>query len=161
MSIRLKKVEWGDSENMSYTRILGIGVEVAYIPSHGWIASLVSGEVFPNREAAKTACEQHAIERIREAVEVVTDHIGNGNEMVNSQAILGGWQPISSAPRDGTEVMAYFNGGGAMKVSWVNYLNELSGWCVTDNKMDYPVRHCDNPSHWMPLPKPPKEGEHG
>lgn len=144
MSIRLKKVEWGDSENMSYTRIIGIGVEVTHIPSHGWIASLVSGKVFPNRKAAKAACEQHALERIREAVEVEP----------NSPEIPDGWRDISTAP-ELEQVLIAYRGVNPNKplIDVAFYHPDAKSWDVCGHVRVNPVRVFA----WQPLPKPPKE----
>lgn len=63
-----------------------------------------------------------------------------------------GWQPIETAPKDGTQVQVfcptYFQGKGG--ITWAVWLN--GGW------LDAQVRRCD-PTHWMPLPTPPKAGE--
>jgi hypothetical protein len=63
-----------------------------------------------------------------------------------------GWMPIESAPRDGSEFICLF-----MYPENYNY-----SVCVASFKdgyihMEY---YCDNcPTHWMPLPAAPKEGE--
>lgn len=60
------------------------------------------------------------------------------------------WQPIESAPKDGVEVLAYFEDGGCYVAAcrdgvWIegNYLNPK----------DAPELF--TPTHWMPLPDPP------
>jgi hypothetical protein len=52
------------------------------------------------------------------------------------------WQPIETAPK-GTELLLYFPAG--------------KRWTQPEMfKVDlYPVRYPRQPSHWMPLPKPP------
>lgn len=75
------------------------------------------------------------------------------------------WLPIATAPRDGTEIML-----------WGDWAGEINGpslprCCVVgywrDGRTDYPgyewtVCGTDayaawmKPSHWMPLPEPPK-----
>lgn len=57
------------------------------------------------------------------------------------------WQPIETAPKDGTEILTY-RGAGLMAVAAF-----VDGyWCIADG--------CDITSvtHWMPLPDPPKAG---
>lgn len=71
------------------------------------------------------------------------------------------WQPIETAPRDGTTVVVYFKGHGAMTVTWEDPYGddpEAAVWCVTDHKHGpYPVRgyHTGDDTHWHPLPAPP------
>lgn len=62
------------------------------------------------------------------------------------------WQPIDTAPRDGTVVLIYAPphaglGDIICKASW----HEDAGWCVDELR---------DVTHWMPMPSPPamKEG---
>ena len=64
------------------------------------------------------------------------------------------WQPIETAPKDGTFVTAaaesktFFRFPYPMKQRW----NEEKGkWEANDGHTYDP-----QPTHWMPLPKPPK-----
>lgn len=87
-----------------------------------------------------------------------------------AEACLGeGWQPIETAPRDGTEIIL----GWDIASVWIirsgwwedgfdpiegGYDEEDEGWwsyrhSVTQEKLD----GYDNPTHWMPMPEPPKE----
>ena len=79
------------------------------------------------------------------------------------------WQPIETAPRDGTWVM--LTGGSCIEYrwdgdneptcvagQWTAYLNgrEVQGhWQFAWYDGGYYGRY-DNPTHWMPLPEPPK-----
>lgn len=72
------------------------------------------------------------------------------------------WQPIETAPKDGTKVLCFgslpgrkaiFIGWWADKLSSIHYVNDSPGW-YNENMDD---RDC--PSHWMPLPEPPVEWE--
>jgi hypothetical protein len=54
-----------------------------------------------------------------------------------------GWQPLDSAPRDGTQFLAVF-GREVLLVRWDR------GW-------ELGPMFPSPPSHWMPLPKPPTE----
>ena len=66
------------------------------------------------------------------------------------------WQPIATAPRDGTEVLIRCSCTGMWVVSWVvDVSREWMGWCVDDGKSDpYPLRG-RQPTHWRPLPEGP------
>lgn len=55
------------------------------------------------------------------------------------------WQPIETAPRDGSEILCYED--GMVRVCWNFGTNT---WDFGDSIMD-------NPTHWMPLPAPPTE----
>lgn len=54
------------------------------------------------------------------------------------------WRPIETAPRDGEDVLVW-TGGGIERAFWTS-----GGWHDT---LAYGVL---SPSHWMPLPSPPK-----
>lgn len=62
------------------------------------------------------------------------------------------WQPIQTAPKDGTEILA--GQAGTRKVGVIVWNIEIERWSA-------PAEHWDEPSwlptHWMPLPEPPKE----
>ncbi len=68
------------------------------------------------------------------------------------------WQPMSTAPKDGTRILIAF-GNQVHMVCWYEDI-----WCVDDNKNElYPFRgYRDNdgpcaPRGWMPAPEPPPE----
>lgn len=54
------------------------------------------------------------------------------------------WQPIETAPRDGTWIMCHCENQGHIVLRF----NSNDGW---NNFDTYELR----PTHWMPLPKPP------
>lgn len=56
------------------------------------------------------------------------------------------WQPIETAPKNGTEVLVY-DDGAIMVSSWLDD-GQRAGWW-DNGLMDPP------PTHWMPLPPPP------
>jgi len=57
------------------------------------------------------------------------------------------WQPIETAPKDGTEILTYRK---ARLISVASYWpHEGAEWCVSDGV------HILNVTHWMPLPPPP------
>lgn len=66
------------------------------------------------------------------------------------------WQPIETAPRDGTEILVcctYSLGGDEWETStWVDYCQPPYEWPVFKNRIDIPCW----PMHWMPLPEAPR-----
>jgi hypothetical protein len=65
-----------------------------------------------------------------------------------------GWQPIETAPKDGTRVVFYESG---KKVKMGEHIRPEDGWCVVGWKCTNGNFH--RPTHWMPLPTPPNTGE--
>lgn len=62
------------------------------------------------------------------------------------EAQLPQWQPIETAPKDGTMVLIAWAGGGYPRTS--RWLHNSQGWAVaTTQTLD--------PTHWMPLPPSP------
>ena len=60
------------------------------------------------------------------------------------------WRPIITAPKDGSEVLLYGQDGSVAISCWFKAHN-FSAWIGYDN------RKAAKPTHWMPLPEPPKE----
>ena len=60
------------------------------------------------------------------------------------------WQPIETAPKDGTDVLTYRK---AKLIAVAAWFKTIKGgiWCVTDGC------DIDNVTHWMPLPPRPKD----
>jgi hypothetical protein len=59
------------------------------------------------------------------------------------------WQPISTAPKDGTSILIFEvdeSTAGIMRISRWREDTIPCGWTGTENA----------PSHWLPLPLPPK-----
>lgn len=63
------------------------------------------------------------------------------------EGMVGGWMPIETAPRDGSEVLANTTGLGRIVVYWDD---DESQWGTGLGYL-----HRDAPTHWMPLPPPP------
>lgn len=63
------------------------------------------------------------------------------------------WQPISTAPRDGSEVLIS-NFGRSVVVA--SYERDYGGWCYRWHPYDGPSVYGDA-THWQPLPTPPKD----
>lgn len=67
------------------------------------------------------------------------------------------WQPIETAPRDGTEVVVYCP-GQRHPVFTASY---IYGWsCSVEGRYspmdDFFGDEDKKPTHWMPLPEPPQ-----
>ena len=60
------------------------------------------------------------------------------------------WQPIETAPKDGTSILGYwcYEGGFEHYIQPIRYLHGkwLHDWDHSDELY---------PTHWMPLPEPP------
>lgn len=60
------------------------------------------------------------------------------------------WQPISTAPKDGTRILIFEAEDGAPGTVRVSYWRDdtiPTGWSGSERK----------PSHWLPLPNPPEK----
>ena len=63
------------------------------------------------------------------------------------------WQPIETAPKDGTVVLL----AGCRKpvaAAWLE--DEIDYWHVDDNKRGPFALRGPGPTHWMPFPAPPE-----
>lgn len=74
------------------------------------------------------------------------------------------WQPISSAPRDGTEILAWLvfsndqSPDGAAVIEWREIPPNYEGWMLDGWCRLAPTGDPDDdrePTHWLPLPEPP------
>lgn len=70
-------------------------------------------------------------------------------------ALNAGWQPIATAPKDGTPVLTWADGGVAV-AEWLP-LGDAGEWIPGGNVSGdggyfYLVQE---PTHWMPIPRPP------
>ena len=61
------------------------------------------------------------------------------------------WHPIETAPKDGTEILA-FDGVCIENIKWMNGIgNWVTSW---NHDVDYTIN--GDPTHWMHLPEPPQ-----
>ena len=72
-------------------------------------------------------------------------------------AKAGGWLPIETAPKDGTAVLV----SEGRFCSCVEWNEEFDWWAVDDNKLGPFRLRGAAPTHWQPLPNPPKEQSAG
>lgn len=77
----------------------------------------------------------------------------NGEYVLHSDyAAATQWRPIETAPKDGTKILAWYDGQGHLLVHW-GYAYGIRGWLDRNGNIEY------TPTHWMPFPKPPQEGK--
>ena len=73
------------------------------------------------------------------------------------------WQPIETAPKDGTGVLAFALGNPAGYfygvAMWVNADPDLNPHTPADKLSLWWWPYAIRPTHWMPLPAPPEETE--
>jgi hypothetical protein len=70
-----------------------------------------------------------------------------------ARPITSDWQPIETAPVDGTEIFAW--DGKGVKVAWC-----YEGRWIYDDEMESPYLTHWHPTHWQPLPGPPNTINH-
>jgi hypothetical protein len=73
------------------------------------------------------------------------------------ESLQVGWQPIESAPRDGTRILGWNKWDGVLVYEPYRYGSngQFEGWRS-------PLDHEDTfdfPTHWQPLPSTPTQGE--
>lgn len=60
----------------------------------------------------------------------------------------GKWQPIETAPKDGTDIIGSWQ---CLNKTW-----DMNKLCFVDGMWLDHYHDCQfNPTHWMPLPEPP------
>ena len=62
------------------------------------------------------------------------------------------WQPIETAPKDGTWVFLYVPGHGPTRAKWSRLVSGVYGWTSHQSG-----NYISRATHWMPLPEPPEE----
>ncbi len=72
-------------------------------------------------------------------------------EALSSAPAREQWQPIETAPKDRTEILAWIPQCGALVLYWEN-LSDDGRWS------DGVSRFHREPTHWMPLPSAPSHG---
>lgn len=75
--------------------------------------------------------------------------------------VLGaqGWQPIETAPKDGTWIHLYQPDNGDNIACWMDcdiswWFIDISWWFIEDGKNAHALRGAA-PTHWRPCPDPP------
>jgi hypothetical protein len=110
-------------------------------------------------EAHANGCEQgstrgYTMDRSSESA--IESAILQYAERLASRTTIQTWQPIETAPKDGTSILGYWATGGKHDCSMYackyvsGHPSLRQGWWQTNE--DYPT---SPPTHWMPLPPPP------
>ena len=70
------------------------------------------------------------------------------------------WQPISSAPKDGTRILVAVH-NGSWQIRTARYSSRMGTEWVVAWDGSYATARCMQPEYWMPLPPPPsvEDGE--
>jgi len=66
------------------------------------------------------------------------------------------WQPIETAPQDGTPILAYFKSAIQHVPGIISVAKKKEHYWVLEC---YAEHQCSVPTHWMPLPPPPLGAE--
>ena len=83
------------------------------------------------------------------------DLLREENERLRKGAGRIEWQPIETAPKDGTDILV-MTGETMHVVRWINIHGDFDYWAVDDNKHGPFTLRGKAPTHWMPLPETPK-----
>ena len=118
-----------------------------------------------------------AIERERlgddsgEASDIAYEHaLDDAISAINSIPAVDEWQPIETAPKDGTEILVWRSDAGVLLARWTSCaefltdaeLDKMSDdsahqedWFCADFVAGCRMQEDCDPTHWRPLPKPP------
>ena len=105
-------------------------------------------------------------EAIRRAI-ALADSLGgdDADTIMALVEMLAGqeWEDISSAPRDGSSLLAADADGWVGEVYWYDhfstYMQAGPGWMIANCDSEY--GQIIDATHWQPLPAPPQESEDG
>lgn len=127
--------------------------------------ALIRDELLGVGGSAPAEISAHITQEMAIAGSLVLDQHGvaQGNEQLaiqiyRSMASVSGarpWQPIETAPRDGTDFIAWGKLCGLHVAYWSHWFDNLNnveceGWRDTNS-----VARLSDITHWMPLPLPP------
>ena len=66
------------------------------------------------------------------------------------------WQPIETAPKDGTEVFLWTEEKPNIVVAYWDTYEGSGWWRFSESVLSDIAGEVENATHWMPLPEPPK-----
>lgn len=110
-------------------------------------------EANARRIARVPAMEAHILALEAEVAALIADNASLQRSLF-AEVNATTWQPIATAPKDGTRVMAYFPNSKKIRVAW--HKKFLLDGCLWACDLDVnPDRWSDQPTAWMPLPAAP------
>lgn len=65
-----------------------------------------------------------------------------------------GWQPIETAPKDGTYVLVFVESSGGLGEAYFD-IQDDNWWWANTAPHDFDPTYATDPTHWMPLPQGP------
>jgi hypothetical protein len=71
------------------------------------------------------------------------------------EATKPGWQPMGTAPKDGTNILLLNDKGNMAAGMWLNGVLGAGWFLRGGNEPDYFFNNHRGPTHWMPLPAAP------
>jgi hypothetical protein len=93
-------------------------------------------------------CDQYVLAgKLSEALKTVSD--ADFVQIIEAAVAPVGWQPIETAPKDGTIVLVW-DGENMAVADWVEFPYRPGGGWMEG------IEVFSDPTHWMPLPEPPK-----
>ena len=99
------------------------------------------------------------------AIEAAKEHVANGQReplIWALEALPDAWQPIETAPRDGSTLMLYDPAVRSFRLgSWRedDFMPDEGEMWLDNSHDDFSCGFASCPlcpTHWMPLPEPPK-----
>jgi hypothetical protein len=94
----------------------------------------------------------------------MSDHAREKNELVTTlqaEQEASGWQPIETAPKE-HDNMLLSDGVAVSQGGWLTQTDqgaEYEGQCGAPSPGWWSVDSIEHPTHWMPLPSPPRQAE--
>ena len=106
------------------------------------------------RIAVKALHDCDARRDLEKAISEAADEFQYDAE-VFSRGKAARWRPIETAPKDGTHILGW-DGNTQTTVKWWQWHGGRGYWDLVEWGA-YAEDGEGNPTHWMPLPDPPKE----
>lgn len=122
----------------------------------------------PLREAVANHLREWVLDRFGKRIFITTANaLADDLIRLISSRGSGGWQPIETAPRDGTQILTFCDRDGSIEIdAWwtrpVHHFEEAGDGLFRKVEDDPYVSWSSNghrATHWQPLPTPPQKKE--